>query len=60
MPAERVAEVVNVSADLGRHTERLRAYADLGFDQIYLHFVGKDQGPVIDAFGDKVLPQLTS
>jgi probable non-F420 flavinoid oxidoreductase len=58
--AERVAQVVNVSADLGRHTERLRAYADLGFDQVYLHFVGKDQGPAIDAFGDKVLPQLAS
>jgi probable non-F420 flavinoid oxidoreductase len=60
VPAERVAQVVNVSADLGRHTQWLRAYADLGFDQVYLHFVGRDQGPAIDAFGDKVLPQLAS
>jgi G6PDH family F420-dependent oxidoreductase len=60
VPAERVAQVVNVSADLGRHTERLRAYAELGFDQVYLHFVGKEQGTAIDAFGDKVLPQLTA
>jgi probable non-F420 flavinoid oxidoreductase len=60
VPPERVAEVVNVSADLGRHTAWLRTYAELGFDQVYLHFVGREQGPFIDAFGDKVLPQLAS
>jgi probable non-F420 flavinoid oxidoreductase len=57
---ERVARVVNVSSDLGRHAAQLQAYADLGFDQIYLHHVGRDQGPFLDAFGAKVLPQLVS
>jgi len=50
--------VVNVSADLGRHTELLQSYADLGFDQIYLHHVGQDLDGFIDAFGAKVLPDL--
>ncbi|MEE6311706.1 TIGR03885 family FMN-dependent LLM class oxidoreductase [Plantactinospora veratri] len=55
---ERVAEVVNVSADLGRHAALLREYADLGFDEIYLHHVGQHQDAFIDTFGAKVLPEL--
>jgi len=55
---EQVAGVVNVSADLGRHAAWLCEYADLGFDRIYLHHVGQEQEPFIDAFGAKVLPQL--
>jgi probable non-F420 flavinoid oxidoreductase len=58
VPAERVAEYVNISADLGRHAALLRQYAELGFDRIYLHHVGKEQSAFIDAFGAKVLPQL--
>ena len=58
VPAELVAATVNISADLGWHAARLREYADLGFDQIYLHHVGQQQQSFIDAFGAKVLPQL--
>ena len=35
-------------------------YAELGFDKIYLHHVGQEQDAFIDAFGEKVLPQLRS
>jgi len=52
------AKVVNVSADLGRHAAWLRSYADLGFDEIYLHHVGQRQDEFITAFGESVLPQL--
>jgi hypothetical protein len=55
-----VREAVRVSADLGRHREWLAEYADLGFDDIYLHFVGQEQGPFIDAFAAEVLPALRS
>ncbi|MEO3744615.1 TIGR03885 family FMN-dependent LLM class oxidoreductase [Plantactinospora sp. B5E13] len=57
VPAERVAEVVNISADLGRHTAWLREYVDLGFDGIYLHHVGQEQDAFVDTFGAKVLPE---
>jgi probable non-F420 flavinoid oxidoreductase len=57
---EQVAKVVNVGADLGRHTEILHAYAELGFDRIYLHHVGQQQDEFIDTFAAKVLPQLTA
>ena len=49
---------VLVSADLGRHAAWIAEYADLGFDAIYLHHVGQDQRPFIDAFGRHVLPRL--
>jgi probable non-F420 flavinoid oxidoreductase len=55
---EQVKSVVNVSADLERHIDWLRGYAALGFDRIYLHHVGQDLTPFIDAFGAKVLPAL--
>ena len=55
---EEVAKVVNVSADLGRHTAWLREYAELGFDEIYLHHVGQEQRAFVDAFGHAVLPAL--
>ncbi|WP_370614016.1 TIGR03885 family FMN-dependent LLM class oxidoreductase [Mumia sp. Pv 4-285] len=55
---EKVRSVVDVSADLGWHRERLAAYADLGFDEIYLHHVGQSQERFIDAFGEHVIPQL--
>ena len=55
---EDMREAVLVSADLGRHAEWLRELAELGFDQIHLHHVGEDLGPFIQAFGERVLPEL--
>lgn len=55
---EQVAEVVNISSDLGWHAARINEYAELGFEEIYLHHVGQEQSAYIDAFGAKVLPQL--
>jgi hypothetical protein len=54
----QVAEAVNVSSDLGWHAARLNEYAEVGFEEIYLHHVGQEQSAYIDAFGAKVLPQL--
>ena len=55
---EGVTDAVRVSADLGQHTAWLQEYLDLGFDDVYLHHVGKEQRPFLDAFGEHVLPQL--
>ena len=55
---EQVGKTVNISADLEWHIEKLRGYAALGFERIYLHHVGQDLMPFIDAFGAKVLPAL--
>jgi probable non-F420 flavinoid oxidoreductase len=55
---ERVRSVVDVSSDLAWHRDRLAGYAALGFDEIYLHHVGQAQERFIDAFGERVLPDL--
>ena len=55
---EQVRQAVNVSASLDRHVHWLAGYAELGFDELYLHFVGQEQVPFIDAFAADVLPQL--
>ncbi len=55
---EAVREHVRVSSDLGRHRAWLEEYAELGFEDIYLHFVGQEQERFIDTFGEEVLPAL--
>jgi probable non-F420 flavinoid oxidoreductase len=56
---EQVRQAVRVSADLGQHAQWLHEYVEMGWDELYLHFVGKHQAPFIDAFGAGVLPQLS-
>lgn len=58
VPASVVRESVLVSSDLGQHAAWLASYAELGFDAIAVHHVGKEQPAFLEAFGDKVLPQL--
>ena len=55
---EDVRSAVLVSSDLAQHAEWLNEYAELGFDAIYLHHVGKEQRSFIEAFGEHVLPRL--
>jgi probable non-F420 flavinoid oxidoreductase len=55
---EDMRDAVLVSADLGRHAAWLRELAELGFDELYLHHVGREQSAFIEAFGAEVLPQL--
>jgi probable non-F420 flavinoid oxidoreductase len=56
--AQQMTESVLVSSDAARHAAWLHDLASLGYDAIYLHHVGKEQRPFIDAFATKVLPQL--
>ena len=56
-PAD-VAKVVRVSSDLGQHAAWIAEYAELGFDDIYLHQLGRQQRGFLDAFGAHVLPPL--
>ncbi|MHA6513685.1 TIGR03885 family FMN-dependent LLM class oxidoreductase [Tessaracoccus sp. Z1128] len=53
---DSVRQVVRISDDLEQHATWIREYADLGFDDIYLHYVGQHQTAYLDAFGEYVLP----
>jgi probable non-F420 flavinoid oxidoreductase len=55
---EDVRKSVLVSADLGQHLAWLHEFGEIGFEQIHLHHVGQDLRPFIDAFGERVLPEV--
>jgi coenzyme F420-dependent glucose-6-phosphate dehydrogenase len=55
---EVLDENVHVSADLGRHAAWLADYASLGFEELILHNVNREQARFIETFGEKVLPRL--
>jgi G6PDH family F420-dependent oxidoreductase len=49
-----------ISSDPEQHRAQIQRFLDLGFDQIYLHNVGRNQAEWIDCFGREVLPKLTA
>jgi probable non-F420 flavinoid oxidoreductase len=55
---EDMRESVLISSDLGRHAAWLNGYVELGFEQLLLHQVGRNQHSFIDRFASQVLPQL--
>jgi hypothetical protein len=51
-------ESLLISSDPNQHVEWLSEFIELGFEELQLHQVGRDQHRFVDAFGAKVLPQL--
>jgi G6PDH family F420-dependent oxidoreductase len=49
---------VLMSPDLDEHRAHLQQFIDLGFDEIYVHNVGRNQEAFLQAFGAHVLPAL--
>jgi coenzyme F420-dependent glucose-6-phosphate dehydrogenase len=49
-----------MSADPEVHRKEIQKFLDLGFDQVYLHNVGRNQAAWIDVFGREVLPALNA
>jgi G6PDH family F420-dependent oxidoreductase len=55
---EHFTNRVLISADLDEHTAHIQKFVDMGFDEVHVHNVGRNQAEFIAAFGEKVLPQL--
>ncbi|RYZ52001.1 MAG: TIGR03885 family FMN-dependent LLM class oxidoreductase [Sphingobacteriales bacterium] len=55
---EDLHEFVHISADMKKHIAWIRQYIDLGFEQIILHNVNREQAMFIKDFGGFVLPAL--
>jgi len=53
-----VAQRIRVSADLAQHAAWLQEYVELGAEAVYLFNVNRHQRAFIDAFGERVLPEL--
>jgi coenzyme F420-dependent glucose-6-phosphate dehydrogenase len=49
-----------ISSDPEKHRVQIQRFLDLGFDQVYLHNVGRNQAEWIEVFGRDVLPKLTA
>ncbi len=47
-----------ISSDPETHRAEIQRFLDLGFDQVYLHNVGRNQREWIEVFGRDVLPKL--
>ncbi|MEO6796379.1 MAG: TIGR03557 family F420-dependent LLM class oxidoreductase [Candidatus Dormibacter sp.] len=47
-----------ISSSLDAHAKEIQKFINLGFDQVYLHNVGRNQAEWIDAFSKEVLPKL--
>jgi len=47
-----------ISSSPDAHRKEIQKFIDLGFDQVYLHNVGRNQTEWIDVFSKEVLPKL--
>ena len=56
-PADFTNRVL-MTSDLAAHTAHIQHYVDMGFDEIHLHNVGRNQAEFIEVFGRDVLPAL--
>jgi probable non-F420 flavinoid oxidoreductase len=55
---EEVGRFVRISTDLEQQTAWLHEDIELGFEEIYLHSVHRDQQRFIEDYGERVLPAL--
>jgi alkanesulfonate monooxygenase SsuD/methylene tetrahydromethanopterin reductase-like flavin-dependent oxidoreductase (luciferase family) len=55
---EDLDEYVRISAEPEQHIEWLQKDVELGFSEIYLHNVNREQQAFIEVFGEQVLPAL--
>ena len=49
---------VLLSPDLAEHTAYLQHFVDLGFTEVYVHNVGRNQEEFVRAYGEQVIPAL--
>lgn len=49
---------VLMTADLDAHRAHIQHYIDLGFTEVYVHNVGRNQEAFIKAYGEQVIPNL--
>jgi coenzyme F420-dependent glucose-6-phosphate dehydrogenase len=55
---EHFANRVLISADADEHANHIQGFVDIGFDEIHVHNVGRNQAEFIRFYGDQVLPKL--
>ncbi len=51
---------VFISTDLDEHRRHIQGFFDLGFNEVHVHNVGRNQSEWIRAYGESVIPALVS
>ncbi len=57
---ERASEDVPCGADPERHLEAIQAYADAGFDELYIQQIGDEQERFFEFYANEVLPRFSA
>jgi G6PDH family F420-dependent oxidoreductase len=55
---EQASEHVPCGPDVDRHLEAIKAYADAGFDELYIQQIGPDQEQFFELYAKEILPRL--
>ena len=55
---EMIAESLPCGPDVDKHVEAIKAYAEAGFDELYVNQIGPDQDAFFEAYRERVLPAL--
>jgi G6PDH family F420-dependent oxidoreductase len=55
---DMVAEQVPCGSDVQLHLEKIQAFADAGFDELYVNQIGPDQDAFFEVYREQILPQL--
>jgi G6PDH family F420-dependent oxidoreductase len=55
---DMIRESVSCGPDLERHVEAMQAYADAGFDELYVQQVGPRQEEFLELFAREVIPRF--
>ncbi len=53
---EMIAESVACGPEVERHVAEIKAYAEAGFDELYINQIGPDQDAFFEAYREHVLP----
>jgi G6PDH family F420-dependent oxidoreductase len=55
---EMIAQSLPCGPDVDKHVEAIKAYAQAGFDELYVNQIGPDQDAFFEAYRERVLPAL--
>ncbi len=55
---EMIAQSLPCGPDVEQHVEAIQAYAEAGFDELYVGQIGPDQDGFFEAYRERVLPRL--
>jgi G6PDH family F420-dependent oxidoreductase len=56
---EMIAQQIPCGPDVERHVEKINAYAEAGFDELYVQQIGPEQDAFFEAYRNDVLPRFS-